>query len=227
MRPKTAMRIPLRLTKRVALWAGLLALILVPFALYGDAIEAWTEAFVDRGRAAPLRAALVLGGLLAGDILLPVPSSLVSTACGLLLGAVTGTLVSLTGMTVSCIVGFWLARLLGRPFVSRFSGTDDLTRMESLNRRYGVWALIIARPIPVLAEASVLVIGLGAMPFPRFLLLTSLSNLGVSLVYGVAGAMSGDMGSMLPALGASILLPWLLMRAVELGRRKTQGQPPE
>ncbi len=197
--------------RRVIPGVALLALILLPFALFGETIEHWTAGLIERGGSAPVLTALILAGLLGSDILLPVPSSIVSTACGMLLGVVAGTLVSLAGMTVSCIAGFWLARLLGRPFVNRFAGPDDIARMERLNTRYGMWAVIIARPIPVLAEASVLVVGLGAMPFLRFLAISTLSNLGISLVYGIAGSMSADMASFFPALAASILIPWILM----------------
>lgn len=211
--------------KRVVLWMLLLALILVPFALFGERIDAWTETFIESGSSHRLAAMLVLGGLLGGDILLPVPSSIVSTACGMLFGWIGGALVSLAGMTISCIAGFWLARCLGRPFVERFAGHNEIERVKTLNARYGAWAIILARPIPVLAEASVLVVGLGAVPFRRFLLVSTLSNLGISLVYSVAGSLSSDFHSFLPALGASIALPWLMMTYAKRGNAASGIEP--
>ena len=59
--------------------ALLLGLILIPFFLFGAAIEARTEAL-----AAGAQRVIALGGasLLALDIVLPVPSSLLATAIG-------------------------------------------------------------------------------------------------------------------------------------------------
>lgn len=82
-------------------WVGfcilLLAAILVPFALVGPQLEEAIRRLLE----APLsawRGALVLGGLLASDIVLPLPSSLLSTAAGALLGFWKGLATSCVGM---------------------------------------------------------------------------------------------------------------------------------
>jgi SAM-dependent methyltransferase len=120
--------------------------ILLPFFLFESQIEAWTKQFIDQAAQRPGLVALVLGGLLASDIVLPIPSSLTSTATGLLLGFVRGLLVSLAGMTISCIIGYWLGRRLGRPVASRIVGNDGIERLEELSQRVGNWAIVIARP---------------------------------------------------------------------------------
>lgn len=207
------------------LWIGAVALaaILVPFAVFGKAIDRWTDAFLLTTSGHPAVTALVLGGLLATDIVLPVPSSIVSTACGWTLGLVAGTLVSLTGMTLSCAAGFTVGRVLGARAVARFVGAAEMARAERLNRRYGDWIVILARPVPVLAEASVLFVGLGAMSWRRFMALSLLSNLGVSAVYAFVGATCIGAGSFLPALAGSILLPWLVMGLANRHARGLQG----
>jgi uncharacterized membrane protein YdjX (TVP38/TMEM64 family) len=197
-----------------------LAAILIPFAAFGRSINAWTDAFLLTAAGHPAVTSVVLGGLLASDIFLPVPSSIVSTACGWTLGAGRGTIVSLAGMTVSCIAGFAMGRVLGAGAVARFVGGAEMARVAGLNRRYGDWIVILARPVPVLAEASVLFAGLGAMTWRRFLALSTLSNLGVSAVYAGVGATSGRANTFLPALAASILLPWVVMGAAN-GYAKT------
>lgn len=103
----------------VLLAIAVLASILVPFALFGEAIEAWTQEFLaSTSDRLPLVAA-VLSMLLATDIILPVPSSVVSVAAGMFLGFLWGTLASLTGMTISCLAGYWLGSKFGRPLVTR------------------------------------------------------------------------------------------------------------
>jgi len=193
------------------LGALLLAFILLPFFLFGAQIETWTRAFLESAASRPLLIAMVLGGLLATDILLPVPSSVVSTAAGLLLGFVGGMLTSLVGMIISCVAGFWLGARFGRPLADRMVGAGELCWLEEKGRRLGDWVVVVARPIPVLAEASVILAGMSRMRTHRFMMLTTLSNLGVSAVYAAIGALSATINSFLLAMAGSILVPWLAM----------------
>ncbi|MBN2005069.1 MAG: VTT domain-containing protein [Anaerolineae bacterium] len=187
------------------------AIILIPFMLFGEQIEAWTDIFIATMAERKAIVALVLGGLLASDIFVPVPSSLVSTAAGALLGLIPGMLASWAGMTISCVIGFWVGDKFGRPAAERFVGADELDRLERLSQRYGYWAILVSRPVPMLAEASVLFAGISHMPWWRFMLLSALSNLGVSAVYAVVGALSANVNSFLLAFFGAILIPALAM----------------
>ena len=197
--------------KWVVLVVILLAIVLVPFFLAGSAIETWTKRFIDTAGAHPWLCAAVLGGLLASDILLPIPSSIVSTACGLLLGVTLGTAVSLLGMTISCILGYWLGRGCGRTLAVRLVSANDLDRFQSVHARFEDWAVVISRPVPVLAEVSVLFAGLSRMPAPRFFLLSTLANLGVSLGYALVGAYASGANAFFVAFAGAMLLPGLAM----------------
>jgi len=190
----------------VVLCTLVLLLIVGPFLLFGDSIEAWTAEFLNSAEQHRLAVALVLGGLLASDIVLPVPSSVVSTGCGVFLGFAVGTLVSGAGMIISCAVGFGLGTA-ARPVARRMLGNRELRRLEQLNRRFGEWTIVITRPIPVLAEAAVLLAGTGRLPFSRFLLLSSLSNICISAVYAAVGSFSANVNSFLLAVAASLLIP--------------------
>ena len=196
-----------------ALFLLLLALILVPFFMFGDAIEAWTENYIRESPGGRLWAAVVLGGSLASDIVLPIPSSVVSTACGNLLGFAAGALTSLAGMTVSCLAGYWLGVLGGRPLAERMVGKGDLARLEEWNRRFGEWTVVVTRPIPVLAEAAVIVVGMGRMRPARFILLSLLANTGVSVVYAAVGAYAAHVNAFLLAFAFSIVVPGIAILA--------------
>lgn len=74
----------------------LLAGVLVPFALFGAHLESAAQ-HVLAARPPSWQVALLLGGLLAGDVVLPVPSSLVGTAAGALLGFWGGAATSWLG----------------------------------------------------------------------------------------------------------------------------------
>jgi len=213
--------------KWVLLVVVLLALVLVPFFLAGTAIESWTKDFIDAAGARPWLAATVLGGLLASDILLPIPSSMVSTACGLLLGVSLGASVSLLGMTVSCILGYWLARGCGRTLAVRLVSSDDLDRFQSVHARFEDWAVVISRSIPVLAEVSVLFAGLSRMPAARFFLLSTLANLGISLGYALVGAYAANANAFFVAFAGAMLVPGLAMllaRTHLLSRKNSSEQ---
>jgi membrane protein DedA with SNARE-associated domain len=86
-------------------------------------------------------------------------------------------------------------------------GSSELQRLERISRQVGDWVIVVARPVPVLAETSVLLAGMSRMPTYRFMLLTTLSNLGISLVYAAIGALSATLNSFLLAVAASILVP--------------------
>lgn len=188
-----------------------IAAIIIPFLLFGEKIDAAIIQLRDGADGHSLFTALTLGGLLASDILLPIPSSIVSTACGLLLGIAAGTPVSLAGMTISCIAGYFLAAKLGEPFVEKMVGKESMERFKKLQKKHGNMVVIITRPVPVLAEIAVLSAGLGQIPFGRFLLLSTLSNLGISAVYAAIGSYSANVNAFLLAVAGSILLPGIGM----------------
>lgn len=193
------------LLKPIFLIALVLAIPIVPFALFGPSLEARIESEI-RSALPPATVALMVVGLLTVDILLPVPSSVVSTVAGNVLGFGLGTAASWLGMTLGAVLAFVLARLLGRPLTLRFSSAKDLGRIDSLSARYGPLVLVLARPVPILAEASVLFLGTTQLGWHRFLVPIGLSNLGIAAVY----AALGDIVQLPIALGASIALPLAL-----------------
>jgi len=153
------------------------SLIIIPFMIYGERIDAWTEQLIESSQYNKGVVALILGSLLGSDILLPVPSSIASTACGMLLGIIMGSLVSLAGMIVSCVIGYYLAAKLGQPFVTKMVGDQSMNHFTELQQKYGNWVVVITRPVPVLAEIAVLAAGLGRIPFRHFFILSTLANL--------------------------------------------------
>jgi uncharacterized membrane protein YdjX (TVP38/TMEM64 family) len=208
---------------RVALvWIVLIALVLVPFFLFEEQLNAYAVRMTSSGTALWLAGSAIFS-LLALDVVLPVPSSIVSTAAGVLLGFWRGAAVVWSGMTIACLIAYWLgARFSG--FARRFIGEEGATRADRLGRRYGDWTIVICRPVPVIAEASVIFAGLVRAPFTRFLVLISLSNLGIAIGYAAFGAFSMSMDSFLVAFLGALLIPGIVMgiaRAAMGERRKS------
>jgi uncharacterized membrane protein YdjX (TVP38/TMEM64 family) len=188
---------------------------IVPFLSFGDVLEAKIAFWLDPPPR-PAVIALLTVAILASDILLPVPSSLVSTIAGAQLGAIGATLTSWLGLTLGAIIGFCLAKTWGRSLALRFSSADDIRRMDQLSRHYGSWILIITRALPVLAEAAVLLMGATGLAWRQFLPAVMLSNLGIAMVYSVLGQLAKAQGELPLALGASVALP---LAAATIARR--------
>jgi len=191
----------------------LLAVILVPFFLYEAEITSWTQSVLDSERSRWTIGAL-LGVLLASDVLLPLPSSMISTGCGYVLGALAGTLVSWLGMTVGSIIGYVIGARPAKAVTEKAVGGDGLAQARAAHERYGDWSIVISRAVPVLAEASVILAGVAGMPFRRFLTLAATSNLAISATYAAVGAYSLATNSFLLAFTGAILLPGALMLAL-------------
>ena len=202
-------------SKTGARWAllgtGIAAFVLVPFMIWDAQIEAWTENFLESASGHSVLISVVLGAMLASDILAPIPNSLIATAAGLFLGFVGGTLTCTIGMTISCIVGYWMGVKFGRPLTIKLVGEPELKRLENLTDRYGYWAVAMTRAVPVLGEAAVLFAGMSRMPMRRFFLVSLLSCFGLSAVYGAAGAFSARLNSFVLAFIVSILISALGM----------------
>ena len=162
----------------------LLALIVVPFLVWGDALEAWTrEALDGRGGFA---VALLGSALLTLDVVLPVPSSAIGMLLGASLGFAGGTLAGTVGLTLGCVLGYGIggwSRVRGGAW-----GVETDGRAATALRRHGLLALVVLRPVPVLAEASIVVAGALGLPFLRVLLATAAANLAVSAAYAAIGA---------------------------------------
>jgi uncharacterized membrane protein YdjX (TVP38/TMEM64 family) len=207
-------RLP-RILRPLLLVSLALAAPVLPFFFLGDDLTAKVNAWLDP-QLPPLSVALLVAGVLATDMLLPIPSSVVSTFGGAQLGILVGTIVSWLGMTAGAMAGFWLARIFGRPLAVRLSGETDLARMSALADRHGPWMLVMTRAVPVLAEASVLYMGATGLSWRRFLAPVALANLGIAVAYSACGHFASQWDALPLALAASIALPVL---AATMARR--------
>jgi uncharacterized membrane protein YdjX (TVP38/TMEM64 family) len=192
----------------------LLALILVPFVLFEDQFNAIADRVIGGGVSRWYSAAAI-AVLLASDVFLPIPSSVLAAASGLVLGFVWGAATVWIGMTVSCFVGYAFGARAARA-AGRFVGDAGMTRASNLAARYGDYALVFCRPIPVLAEASVIFAGIVRRPFGRFVTMTTWSNAGIALGYAAIGAYSMRVDSFLIAFLGAMVVPAVAMLAGRL-----------
>lgn len=210
---------PPRWSRWAVLVVTFLLLIIVPFAIFGDALDRWSLSALDALAANPIRSSLLIVGLLASDVVLPIPSSVVSTVSGVVLGFAPGAATSFLGMTFGCMVGYAIGKTAGSSLAQRLVGPVELTRLKRVIARHGDWSLVVTRAVPVLAEASVVFAGMGSMRMSRFFAMTALSNMGISMAYAGVGAYAAEVRSFLLAVAGAVLLPVVAMGVSRLTGR--------
>lgn len=129
-------------------------------------------------------------GLLIADVLLPVPSSLVMVAHGALFGVFLGTLLSLLGSTGAALFGFWIGRRGGR-LLERLVTEGERERANRLLERWGMLAIVVTRPIPLLAETVAIMAGASPLGWGRTALAAVAGSLPPALLYALTGASAG------------------------------------
>ena len=194
---------------------------LVPFLLFGARIDRIVAGWLDPPPSRPVLAALEMG-VLACDILLPVPSSAVATFGGARLGVAVGSVCAWIGMTTGSLVGWWLGRRAGAGALDRL-GADDRAAIQRGNDRLGPMLVLLSRPLPLLAEAVALAAGGAGMPLVTFLPAAAAGNAVIALAWSALGA-SGRDGDALPlallvALLAPVALVWWVVRVWPEERR--------
>src|SRR5215210_3591503 len=141
-----------------------------------------------------LVAAMIGVGLLIADVALPVPSSIVMVAHGALFGVALGSLLSLVGMIGAAMVGFAIGRR-GGPLVERVVREGERRRADRMLERWGALALVITRPVPILAETCAILAGASRISWTKALLASLAGSLSPALLYALAGAVSASFQS--------------------------------
>ncbi|MBP5233384.1 MAG: VTT domain-containing protein [Planctomycetes bacterium] len=199
-----------RVPRTVWLLLAVMLVIIVPFLCFEDAINDWFAAAVKAAEARRWELACLFFMALAVDIFMPVPSSLVSTLCGMTLGLNLGFWVSFMGMNASCAVGYLFGRHCSGA-AGKLIGPQEMAALKRWEGRAGGPFLVAMRAVPVLAEASVLFAGVARTPPLRSALWMLSGNAVVSLAYAIAGSLGHDSGAMYPALLASLTATGLIM----------------
>jgi uncharacterized membrane protein YdjX (TVP38/TMEM64 family) len=133
-------------------------------------------------------------GLLALDLLLPIPSSIIGALLGGRLGFWAGAAWTFVGLVTGHCIGYALGRLAPARWASQLPEAPS-------------WiALLLSRPIPVFAEALALAAGAERMRLSAFVGSVALGD----LIY--ATALAADGAALLPqgAWGVGLLFPMLL-----------------
>jgi len=198
----------------VLLTFAAIAVPLVPFLLFGARLDRLVADWLDP-RPAPAILALLEVGVLAADIFLPVPSSMVATLGGAEFGIPLGTLCAFLGMTVGSLAGWWLGTTAGTRGLARLDAADRET-LDRRQRQLGPLLVVLTRPLPLVAEAAAIMAGGTGMPLRDFLPAAASGNLAIALLWSATGALGRSADSLPIALVWSLVIPvalaWLAVR---------------
>ena len=206
------MRRPIRLLLVIALMA--VAVPLVPFLAFGTRIDHVVAGWLDPLPSPPVLAAIEVG-VLAADLLLPVPSSMVATLGGARLGVLAGTACAWLGLTAGSLAGWWLGRTAAARSLAGLA-PDERDVLVRQQRRLGPLFVVLTRPLPLIAEAAAILAGATAMPAREFLLAAAGGNLAIALAWSIAGAVGREADSLQWVVVAALVVPvavaWLVLR---------------
>lgn len=178
----------------VLVYAVLLGAMVIVFAL-AEALDVpvLSDSEPLRGRSGALAAVMGVT-LLVVDLALPVPSSVVMVAHGALFGIVLGTALSTVGSLGAFALGFALGRR-GGAVVGKVVPDEERHRADGLLVRWGLVAVVVSRPLPMVAETVAFAAGASPLPWRWALAAAAVGSLPAAAVYAVAGAAAASFAS--------------------------------
>ncbi len=205
----------------VWLFLGLALLVLIPFFIWGSALE---SAFTQTGTVMWLNeygSWAWLAGilLLMSDLVLPIPGTVIMSSLGYVYGIFWGGLLSGLGSFLAGSLAYLLCRSFGTGAARRILGERDFERGHRIFEHLGGWIVALSRWLPVLPEITTCMAGLTRMPAGLFFISLACGSLPV----GFAFALIGHTGVEHPyiAIGLSALVPallWLVARPLVFRR---------
>ena len=211
------------------IWLLVVAVVLVPilpWVVLGPRLEPWaTGLMTGEAGAAVSREGWAAAGvaLLAGDSFLPVPSTLVMSALGLVLGPLLGGLAASVGVFLSGAIAYVVCRRWGVGMARRIAGEKVLARVAAALERQGWWLIAATRSVPVVQEATACLAGVTRMPARLFFSALAAGSVPTGFAYAAIGASA--LHNRWWAVALSVLVPvitWPLVHLAVRGSRRPE-----
>jgi uncharacterized membrane protein YdjX (TVP38/TMEM64 family) len=171
---------------------GVFALIFALVNLTGLLSVADIKAYLEQiQHANPYKISLIVTALLASDVFLSVPTILIVTYAGHILGFELGVISSTIGMLLSGTIAYILCRLSGNKMLGiLIKDKKQIDEVNSIFHRLGFGMLIIARALPMLPEATCCLSGMMRFNFLKFLFYYLMGTLPYAIVLTYLGSIS-------------------------------------
>ncbi|MDH3243805.1 MAG: VTT domain-containing protein [Saprospiraceae bacterium] len=199
----------------ILLFVILASLVLVPFFIWGETLMSifsqqgsvdWLQQFDSWAWVAGIL-------LLAADLVLPIPATLVMASMGFLYGPWLGGLLAAFGSFLSGAIAYGLCRQLGEPPARWLLGERDFERGQILFAKAGGWIVVLSRWLPVFPEVIACMAGMTRMSQIKFHTALAISAIPMGFVYAFIGQAGVDRPILALALSAGVPpLLWLLIQ---------------
>lgn len=189
-------------TKLILLIVALVAILLTPYVLWHDQLDAYFASDDYQRWLHTVRPfAWIIGvGLIVGDLILPIPTPPVMATMGTLYGTLLGGAIAATGSVLAGMFAYGVARLLGRRGVHLLASEEELDGFRRFFDSWGTAGIIASRALPVVPEVMTLLAGTARMHFGRFVLALIIGSLPVGLLLAWAGETAGQSSALLLVL---------------------------
>ncbi len=205
---------------RLVLWfLALAVLILGSWLIWGGG---WEDRFNFEGSVRWLQSTgpwAWLAGilLLASDVVLPVPGTVVISALGYIYGTLLGGIVAAAGLTTAGLLGYGAGRISGGKFARRWLGDRDYEAGRRLFESGGGWVVALSRALPILPEVVSCTAGLVRMPFRRFVIALVCGSVPMGFLFAAIGRSGHDAPGW--AFALSLAIPAVLWMVAARLRR--------
>lgn len=131
---------------------------------------------------------------------LPIPEEISLLAAGFIVkkqssSLLLGWIVGFLGVTLGDLISWTMGRTVGlepKGFVAKLIGPDQIRDIEQFYRKWGDWAIVIARQIPGMRFPTFFFAGASAIPLGRFYLIDGLAALITVNVFFLLGYVFAD-----------------------------------
>jgi 3-dehydroquinate synthase len=196
-----------------------LMVVILPFLFWVDHTNDLIVAIVNGAH--PIEVATMIVTVLTLDVFLPIPSSVVGNAGGLVLGWSWGFLSCFVGLTFGSWLGYFTGRVFRNTLFHRYFSDAEFRSLSFDLSKYGFMMLIACRGVPVLAEMIALAAGFHRFSFAEFFIATGLANLFLAALYTYLGVLAETSESLylfgmafmfIPVLGYGIRVLWIRLK---------------
>ena len=180
---------------------------------------------------------------------LPIPEDVSLAAAGVLVANGhapywAAWLVGYVGVLGGDIIAYFMGRRVGlhpQGFIGRLVGPEDIERIERFYKRYGPWAIVIARQFPGMRMPAFFFAGASGISLPRFLAFDGSAALITTTVFTLLGLWFADridwlllqlqpfqrIGSVVLVLLIGMVVWRVVKRRLDLKRKAAAEDAPE
>ncbi len=128
---------------------------------------------------------------LVSDIVTPVPATGIMAALGAVYGVVPGAIFSVIGSAGAGLIGYGAARALGVRGSRWIADEKEIEKFKVFFDRWGGYAVILSRAMPILPEVISILAGLSRMKFSRFFSALLAGTIPTSFLFAWMGSYPG------------------------------------